>query len=204
MRATNEQSQWAAHLIAENKLIVIPTDTVYGVASNAFSAEAVAKLLAAKGRDQTMPPPVLAADAEALLALGDFEGNEARRAEVERIAQHFWPGALTLVIPTKRTFGWDTEAVGKTVAVRWPDDPVAERILLATGPIAVTSANRTGFPAATSAMQAYEYFGSKISLYVEGGPRNGGQPSTILNCAGKNLEMVRRGTIGWEQIVGVL
>lgn len=204
MTASDEQSLYAARLILEGELIVFPTDTVYGVGSDAFSSVAVSRLLATKGRGETMPPPVLAADIDDALALGDFGERKDREADVRRIAKRFWPGALTLVIPTTRQFGWGTEAVGNTVAVRVPDDPVARTILSATGPIAVTSANRTGELPATTVTQARGYFGSEVALYVDGGPHNGGQPSTILNCAGEDFEIMRPGPIGWEQISSAL
>lgn len=189
--------------IAVGDLIVFPTDTVYGLATNPLTKRAAEHLLEVKGRDEKMPPPVLGATADQLLQMGHFATAQQGRM-VERIAQAFWPGPLTLIIPTESQFGWDTAAVGNTVAVRVPDQDIAHAILALTGPLAVTSANKTGQAPATTIGEARGYFGDEVTLYFDGGSAASEAPSTILDCSGSELQIVREGAIGWDQIANIV
>lgn len=184
------------------ELVVLPTDTVYGIGSSPWSSRAVTALLLAKGRDEAMPPPVLVPSVESLLELGCFDSETAREAAL-RIARKFWPGALTLVVKAARDFGWDMSQKGDTVALRMPDHPVALELLRVAGPLAVTSANRSGQAPAESVFRAREIFGDEVAVYVDGGPSRIGVPSTIADVTGGEIQVLREGTVGLDQLRAV-
>lgn len=186
-------------------LIVLPTDTVYGIGADPFDPAAVAKLLGAKGRAETMPPPVLVADTATAFALIDLDAlNDQGVRAAGLLAEAFWPGPLTLVVPTSVPFGWDLGRTGGTVAVRVPAHERALEVLRACGPLAVTSANPTGMPPALSVGEAEAYFGQNAAVYVDGGAAHLAQPSTILDCTAHPPLVLREGALSWEQIKGVL
>lgn len=185
--------------VAQGELIVLPTDTVYGIGSDPFSRRAVGRLLGAKGRDETMPPPVLGGIFEELLSLVSFPTLHLRDNFV-RLAQAFWPGELTIVAPRGVTLGWDTDEVGDTVALRMPGDALALEALRITGPLAVTSANRTGMPPACTVGEARDYFGDEVRVYVDGGSARMGTPSTIVDCSTDELRVLRQGGVTRDQI----
>ncbi|MDO4252602.1 MAG: L-threonylcarbamoyladenylate synthase [Rothia sp. (in: high G+C Gram-positive bacteria)] len=189
--------------LRDKQTIVIPTDTVYGIAADAFSPEAVEKLLAAKGRSRTMPPPVLIFDEAVLPGLADEVSGDATA-----LAREFWPGALTLILYSQPSLNWDLGQTQGTVALRVPDDPLAIELLRQSGPLAVSSANKTGLKAATTAQEAAEQLGQDVELILDGGPRPLGEqdpqeevlPSTIVDCTSKRLVLVRQGAISLEQL----
>lgn len=162
--------------LGRTELAVIPTDTVYGLAANAFSAEAVEKLLNAKGRDRQSPPPVLVANLNMARALVEVLPDAA-----EKLAETFWPGALTLILRSQPSLDWDLGETKQTVALRVPDHKIALALIEETGPLAVSSANLTGEPAATTAKQAFDYLGDSVEVYLDGGPSPKGEASTILD-----------------------
>ena len=169
----------AAH-VRGGGLLVLPTDTVYGIGALASDAGAVARLLAAKGRGRRMPPPVLVAGVDQLDGVvADIPS--AARALIESC----WPGALTLVLTAAPRLSWDLGETGGTIAVRMPDHPLTLALLRATGPMAVTSANRTGRPPTTDAASARAAFPSDDGpgqiLVLDGGPTPGPVPSTIVS-----------------------
>lgn len=131
----------ASQTLREGGLIVLPTDTVYGIAADAFDPDSVRALLAAKGRGRQMPPPVLVASVAMLDVLGTEISPYARA-----LAEAFWPGALTLIVRAQPSLVWDLGETRGTVALRMPDHEVALELLGSTGPLAVSSANRTGLP----------------------------------------------------------
>jgi tRNA threonylcarbamoyl adenosine modification protein (Sua5/YciO/YrdC/YwlC family) len=176
-------------------LIVLPTDTVYGVGADAFSARAVANLLEAKGRGRDMPPPVLVGSRAALGAL-----VSAMPASGEEFVDRFWPGPLTLVCRHTPHLAWDLGETAGTVAVRMPDHPLALDLLAATGPLAVSSANRTGMPAATTAAEAEEMLGGSVSIYLDGGSTAGTTPSTIVDLTGVTPRVLRSGALSLEEL----
>jgi tRNA threonylcarbamoyl adenosine modification protein (Sua5/YciO/YrdC/YwlC family) len=165
--------------LGRNDLAVIPTDTVYGLAANAFSPVAVQKLLAAKGRDRQSPPPVLIANLNMARAL-----VESLPEAAEKLAETFWPGALTLILRSQPSLDWDLGETKQTVALRVPDHKIALALIEETGPLAVSSANLTGKPAATTAKQAFDYLGDAVEVYLDGGPSPKGEASTILDLTG--------------------
>jgi L-threonylcarbamoyladenylate synthase len=191
----------AATAVLNGELVVLPTDTVYGIGADAFSAAAVTRLLAAKGRGRDMPPPVLVGTVRAASALVDSLGPYG-----QELIDEFWPGGLTIVCRAARTLSWDLGDTKGTVAVRMPEDPVTLDLLQETGPMAVSSANLTGQPAATSAQEARDQFGDAVAVYLDGGPSAGGKASTIVDLTGDAPRLLRQGAISigrLREIAGV-
>lgn len=191
--------QRAAAAVREGKVVVVPTDTVYGVGADAFDEVAVAMVLAAKHRGREMPPPVLVATPRTVDGLATDVPMYARI-----LMRQFWPGPLTLVLRAQPSLQWDLGETHGTVALRMPDDEVALALLAETGPLAVTSANVTGQPAATSAQEALEQLAGAVAAYLDDGPRTGGAPSTILDCTGTEPAVLRLGALSTEQLREVL
>lgn len=181
--------------VRRGDLVVLPTDTVYGVGADAFAPAAVARLLAAKGRGREMPPPVLVATRATLHALA----TDIPRW-VQPLVDAFWPGPLTLVCRDQPSLQWDLGDTRGTVAVRMPDHSVALAVLERTGPMAVSSANTTGRPAAGDADQAEAMLGEKVAVYVDAGPTEGREPSTIIDATGDQPRLLRLGALSVEQI----
>src|SRR5258708_29655033 len=169
----------AALALRTGLLVVLPTDTVYGVGADAFHPAGVMSLLAAKGRGRDMPPPVLVGTVRAAIALVEDLGPYGKD-----LIDEFWPGGLTIVCRASRTLSWDLGDTRGTVAVRMPLHPAALDLLKETGPLAVSSANRTGGAAATTAADAEGQLGDAGSVYLDGGPGRTGGPSTIVERTG--------------------
>ncbi|MDN4162760.1 L-threonylcarbamoyladenylate synthase [Nocardioides abyssi] len=185
--------------VQRGELVVIPTDTVYGIAADAFDPAAVHDLLEAKGRGRDMPPPVLVSSPTTLDALAVRVPGYART-----LVEHFWPGPLTIVCHQQTSLQWDLGDTRGTVAVRMPDHPVALEVLERTGPLAVSSANLSGMPAATDAEQAEEMLGDEVVVLVDAGESPGGEASTIVDCTGDQGRVLRRGALSLEQLNEVL
>jgi L-threonylcarbamoyladenylate synthase len=185
--------------IRRGNLVVLPTDTVYGIGADAFDPAAVRKLLRAKGRGREMPPPVLVSSATTLDALAVAVPQWARA-----LVDAFWPGPLTLVCTQQSSLQWDLGDTRGTVAVRMPDQSVALEILERTGPLAVSSANLTGHPAATDADRAEEMLGAKVAVIVDDGPTPGETPSTIIDVTGEQARVLRPGALSAEDLRAVL
>lgn len=189
--------------IGRGDLVVIPTDTVYGVAADAFNAGAVQKLIDAKGRTRQSPPPVLIPGIPTLDALAESVPDEVRA-----LVAKFWPGALTVIVPANSTLAWDLGETRGTVALRMPSNRIALELLSETGPLAVSSANLTGQPTATTAGGALATLGDSVAVYLDGG-ESGTLGSTIVDATalltpdGK-LRIVREGTISSEDIRAVV
>jgi L-threonylcarbamoyladenylate synthase len=189
----------ASLAVQRGQLIVIPTDTVYGLAADAFDFKAVRDLLAAKGRGREMPPPVLISAATTIDAIA-VEVPDYARALIDR----FWPGPLTLVCKQQASLRWDLGDSRGTVAVRMPDHPVALDLLERTGPLAVSSANLTGMPAATDADEAQDMLGEKVALVLDAGPTTGSEASTIVDVTASPGRVLRRGALPLEELNAVL
>jgi L-threonylcarbamoyladenylate synthase len=190
----------AADAIRRGELVVLPTDTVYGVGVDAFSPEAVTDLLAAKGRGREMPPPVL---------VGSWEGLDGLVLSVDAVARDlieaFWPGGLTIIVEHAPSLIWDLGDSRGTVAVRMPAHPVALELLKRTGPLAVSSANKSGVPAAHTAENAREQLGELVTVYLDGGPApDDTMSSTIVDLTGPVPAIRREGTISVEAIRDVV
>ncbi|MFT4125281.1 MAG: L-threonylcarbamoyladenylate synthase [Gordonia sp. (in: high G+C Gram-positive bacteria)] len=180
-------------------LVVLPTDTLYGIGCDAFDSEAVADLLAAKGRGRDMPVPVLVGSWHTVdgLVLGV---SAAARALVEA----FWPGGLSLIVEQAPSLVWDLGDTDRTVMLRMPLHPVAIEVLREVGPMAVSSANVSGRPPATTAAQAREQLGEKVSVYLDGGPSPAAQASTIVDLTGRSPRILREGAVTAAQVGEVL
>jgi len=200
----------ARSAIGRGELVVLPTDTVYGVAADAFDPAAVQRLLDAKGRGRQSPPPVLVKGRETLAALTDHVPEVVRP-----LLDEFWPGPLTVILPAQRSLSWDLGETRGTVALRMPSDRLALELLEETGPLAVSSANLTGRPAATTAAEARDMLGDSVSVYLEAGPVGGtyarrpgaNTGSTIVDAtAGRDgvLRIVRHGVLPVDEIVRVV
>ncbi len=203
----------ARSAIGRGELVVLPTDTVYGVAADAFNPKAVAKLLKAKGRGRQSPPPVLIPGIPTLDALAESVPDEVRA-----LVAAFWPGGLTVILPAQSSLVWDLGETRGTVALRMPNNRVALEILSETGPLAVSSANLTGEPAAMTAIDAEGMLGESVAVYLDGGragadyARDAAEDSeapplasTIVDATGLilpegKLRIVRRGVISDEAI----
>ncbi len=189
----------AQKAIAAKQVIVMPTDTVYGIAADAFSPQAVATLLAAKGRGRNMPPPVLIPRIGTMEGLATDIPDDARK-----LAEKYWPGPLTLIFHAQPTLTWDLGETQGTVALRVPDDQLALDLLTMTGPLAVSSANRTGQGAAQTASEARTQLAESVEVYLEGGFRpladTDPTPSTIVDATGLRLRVVREGAISLAEI----
>ncbi|MFB7982214.1 L-threonylcarbamoyladenylate synthase [Streptomyces vinaceus] len=185
----------AASAVRRGELVVLPTDTLYGIGADAFSAEAVGDLLAAKGRGRSMPTPVLIGSPNTLHGLvTDFS------EQAWELVDAFWPGALTLVAKHQPSLAWDLGETRGTVAVRMPLHPVAIELLTEVGPMAVSSANLTGHPAPEDCDAAREMLGDSVSVYLDGGPTPGIQPSSIVDVTGKVPVLLREGALTAEQL----
>ncbi|WP_438855248.1 L-threonylcarbamoyladenylate synthase [Agromyces sp. M3QZ16-3] len=205
----------ARRAIGSGELVVIPTDTVYGVAADAFSAAAVQRLLDAKGRERTSPPPVLVPGIPTLDALAAEVPDAVRSLVAE-----FWPGGLTVILRAQPSLHWDLGETRGTVALRMPDHRIALELLSETGPLAVSSANLSGMPSATTAGEAADMLGDRVSVYLDGGAagvayeaigdRPGDTSSTIVDATGLAadgtgvLRIVRAGVISRERIAEVV
>ena len=189
----------ASLAVQRGELVVIPTDTVYGIGADAFDPAAVRALLAAKGRGRDMPPPVLVSAATTLDALAVRVPGYARA-----LVEAFWPGPLTLVCHQQSSLQWDLGDTRGTVAVRMPDHEVALAILERTGPLAVSSANKTGMPAATDADQAEDMLGEDVALIIDAGESPGGEASTIVDVTGSQGRVLRRGALSLDDLNAVL
>lgn len=185
--------------VREGLLVVLPTDTLYGIGADAFSAEAVRHLLEAKGRGTDMPPPVLVPDARTVDGLASEVPDYALA-----LIEAFWPGPLTLVLRAQPSLAWDLGETRGTVALRMPDDPIALELLREVGPMAVSSANRTGHPASRTVLDAASQLGASVEFYLDGGPVSGGLASTIVDCTREEPAILRRGALSEEEVLGVV
>jgi tRNA threonylcarbamoyl adenosine modification protein (Sua5/YciO/YrdC/YwlC family) len=198
--------------IGRGELVVIPTDTVYGIAADAFDPAAVQRLLDAKGRDRQSPPPVLIPGIPTLDALAETVPQAVRDLVAE-----FWPGGLTIVLPAQPSLAWDLGETNGTVALRMPRDTIALELLSETGPLAVSSANLTGRPAARTAAEAEGMLGDSVAIYLDGGAAGAAyadigieeSSSTIVDATALAsgtgpLRILRHGVITEDQLRSVV
>ncbi len=190
---------FAVEAVGRGELVVLPTDTVYGLGCDAFAPGAVHRLLAAKGRGREMPVPVLVGSPETLEGVASGLDDRAHA-----LVEAFWPGGLTLVCRAQASLQWDLGDSRGTVAVRMPLHPVAIELLRRTGPMGVSSANRTGEPPATDVDAAIDQFGVVVSVYLDGGSSGDPVPSTILDVTGDLPVVLRAGAVGLEELRDVV
>lgn len=189
----------AADAVRAGRCVVLPTDTVYGIGCDAFNNDAVATLLATKHRGPDMPVPVLVGSWVTIQGLVR-EFTETAKTLVEA----FWPGGLSIVVPEAPSLPWNLGDTRGTVLLRMPNQPLALELLQETGPMAVSSANISGNPPATTAAQARQQFGDAVGLYLDGGEAEVGKPSTIVDLSGPAPVILREGAISAERIGEVL
>ena len=192
----------ARSAIGRGALVVIPTDTVYGIAADAFNPVAIQALLDAKGRTRSSPPPVLVPGVATLDALAETVSQPVRD-----LVDAFWPGGLTIIVPARSSLAWDLGDTRGTVALRQPSDPIALELLTEVGPLAVSSANLTGQPAATTASLALESLGESVDVYLDGGETET-VTSTIVDASSfagdGSIHIVRQGAVSEVELRAVL
>lgn len=189
----------AVQAIRAGELIVMPTDTVYGVGCDAFNATAVKKLLHAKGRGPDMPVPVLVASWE---DARDLAGTIP--AGALKLVKKYWPGGLSIVVPQSDKVDWDLGHTHNSVMLRMPNSDLALQLLSRSGPLAVSSANKTGHTPATSAEGALVQLLSSVAVYLDGGPATIGTPSTIVDFTHEKPRILREGAVSAQQVWEIL
>lgn len=194
---TEEDSAFdaAQAAVAAGEVIVLPTDTVYGVGADATSAAAVQRLLDAKERGRDFPPPVLIAEVGMVRALA--KGIDSR---LTGLADAFWPGPLTVVLNARETLRMDLGDRGETIAVRVPDQAFTRELLRRTGPLAVSSANVHGRDAATTIEDAVSQLAERCAVYLDAGTMAANTPSTIVDLTGPQAQVLRIGRISVDQL----
>jgi tRNA threonylcarbamoyl adenosine modification protein (Sua5/YciO/YrdC/YwlC family) len=186
----------AVEAVKRGDLVVLPTDTVYGIGADAFKSWAVAAMLTAKGRDRSMPSPVLVGSRSTLDGLVFTLPSAAAD-----LAEAFWPGGLTIIVEHAPSLDWDIGDTGGTVGLRMPLHPVALEVLRETGPMAISSANKTGQSPAVSASEAREQFGFSVSVYLEAGEAApDALSSSIVDVTGPVPKLLRAGAIPIEKL----
>jgi tRNA threonylcarbamoyl adenosine modification protein (Sua5/YciO/YrdC/YwlC family) len=188
----------AVAAVRVGRLVVLPTDTVYGIGALAERAKAVASLHAAKGRSDT-PSPVLIGSRDALDGLVDFLPDAARA-----LVEAFWPGGLTVVLWHAARLDWSLGGAPGTAGIRMPADPIALAVLTETGPMAVSSANLHGQAPAPTAAAARDQFGQAVDVYLEAGPLPTDLPSTVVTVVDPVPRVLRAGAIPVEQLRAVV
>ncbi|KAA8965645.1 L-threonylcarbamoyladenylate synthase [Mycobacterium sp.] len=189
----------AVEAVRNGRLVVVPTDTVYGIGANAFDGAAVAALLAAKRRGRDMPVPVLVGSWHTIDGLVLTVPPAARD-----LIQAFWPGALSLVVHQAPSLQWDLGEARGTVMVRMPLHPVAIELLREVGPMAVSSANVSGSPPAVEVDDARRQLGDCVDVYLDAGPAAQQAASTIVDLTGARPRILRQGPVSAERIGAVL
>jgi tRNA threonylcarbamoyl adenosine modification protein (Sua5/YciO/YrdC/YwlC family) len=185
----------AVSSLKRGELVVLPTDTLYGLGCDAFKKHAVSALFRAKGRGRDMPPPVMVGSRRT------FDGLAYRLPKAARaLADAFWPGPLTIIVQQAKTLDWDIGETGGTVAVRMPLHPVALEVLREIGPMAVSSANKTGEAPPVTAAQAQEQLASSARVYLDAGPCPAAVASTIVDLTGDVPQVVRAGALGLDKL----
>jgi tRNA threonylcarbamoyl adenosine modification protein (Sua5/YciO/YrdC/YwlC family) len=189
----------AAGMIRSSRLVVFPTDTVYGLGCDAFDTLAVRALLDAKGRGRAMPLSVLVGSWSTVDGLVLTVPNEARQ-----LIEAFWPGGLSIVLPHAPSLAWDLGDTRGTVMIRMPLHPVVLELLREIGPIAQSSANISGQQPATTVAEAKAQLGESVAVYLDGGPAGEAVPSSIVDLTGETPRMLREGAVTKADVVEVL
>lgn len=189
----------AVEAVKGGRLVVLPTDTLYGLGCDAFDNDAVANLLATKRRGPDMPVPVLVGSWDTIQGLVREYSPQAKA-----LVEAFWPGGLSIVVPQAPSLPWNLGDTRGTVMLRMPLHPVAIELLQQTGPMAVSSANISGQQPPTTAVHAKQQLGSAVSVYLDGGVTTIGEPSSIVDLSGPVPHILREGAITAERIGEVL
>jgi tRNA threonylcarbamoyl adenosine modification protein (Sua5/YciO/YrdC/YwlC family) len=188
----------AARAVQDGSVVVLPTDTLYGIGADAFNPQAVTDVLTAKGRGRDMPIPVLVGSWHTIDGLVSYVSFETRE-----LIEAFWPGGLTLIVEHAPSLAWDLGDARGTVGIRMPLHPVAIELLTQTGPMAVSSANRTSMPPATNAHDAYQQLGESVAVYLDSGEVPVAKPSSIVDMTGDAPRLVREGALSYDELLAV-
>jgi L-threonylcarbamoyladenylate synthase len=185
----------AVTALQSGDLVVLPTDTLYGIGADAFTPTSIDALLAAKGRDRGMPVPVLVGSWTTIEGLVSVVTPQMRE-----LVQSFWPGGLTLVVQHAPSLAWDLGDAYGTVALRMPLHPVALDLLREVGPMGVSSANRSGRPPATTVDDARAQLGDRVEVYLDGGPTPAAVASSIVDLTTVPPRLVRAGAVTADEL----
>lgn len=189
----------AAAAVRSSRLVVLPTDTVYGIGADAFDSGAVRSLLRAKHRGPDMPVGVLVGSWSTIDGLVMGVPPQAKA-----LIEAFWPGDLSIVLPHAPSLQWDLGVTRGTVMLRMPLHPVALELLRDVGPMAVSSANISGRRPAATIQEAQEQFGDSVSVYLDGGPSGEAVPSSIVDLTGSDPVLLREGAVSAAAVSEVL
>lgn len=190
--------QRAFDILTQGDLVAFPTDTVYGLGALAHDPRGIEQLYLVKGRQSTKAIPILLSDPAELPKVAAQVDSR-----IKRLAERFWPGPLTLVVPRHPSLP-EILSPYPTVGVRVPDHPVTLALLRRTGPLATTSANLSEQPSTTTAQEVLEQLGGRVSLILDGGRTPGGVPSTVADCSTPELTILRLGPLTLEQLTAAL
>jgi tRNA threonylcarbamoyl adenosine modification protein (Sua5/YciO/YrdC/YwlC family) len=205
IRVSEDREQWeglvevGGRMVAQGGLVVLPTDTVYGLGCDPFNPSAVEALFKAKARGRDLPLPVLVHTWRQAIGLVEDITEHARLLIAE-----YWPGPLTIVLRESPGIGWDLGDSRGTVAVRMPKHDFALALIERTGPLAVTSANRSGMPTQSSIEGVAEQLGGQVDVFFDTGPSSGGSASTIVDLSGTGVRVLREGAIAASEIERVI
>jgi len=183
----------AASACRRGQLVVLPTETVYGLATDAFSVEGVASMRRVQERSRELPMPVLIGRTSTVDGLVLTLGPSGRA-----LAEAFWPGPLMLVAQAHPSLRWDLGDSQGTVSVRMPIHPLTLELLRATGPLAVTAATRSGSPPPRTIAETEALFGGDVTVYLDAGPLEPGPTSTVVDLTGPLPRLVRAGAFPIE------
>ena len=189
----------AVDAVKAGQLVVLPTDTLYGLGCDAFNTEAVANLLATKHRGPDMPVPVLVGSWDTIQGLVQYYSPQAKT-----LVEAFWPGGLSIIVPQAPSLPWNLGDTRGTVMLRMPLHPVAIELLRETGPMAVSSANISGHTPPSTVTEARQQLNQNVSVYLDGGECAIGKPSSIIDISGDHPRLLREGAISAERIGEVL
>jgi L-threonylcarbamoyladenylate synthase len=201
----DDEEQWpsllevGSEVVAHGGLVVLPTDTVYGIGCDPFNPSAVDALFTAKQRGRDLPLPVLVHTWRQAVGLVEEIDDQA-----QALIAAWWPGPLTLVFREASGIGWDLGESRGTVAVRMPKQTFALALIQRTGPLAVSSANRSGEPTPTAMPAIVEQLGDDVAVFFDAGPAGEGPASTILDLSGTRPRLLREGAIPAGEIERVL
>jgi L-threonylcarbamoyladenylate synthase len=179
-------------------LIVFPTDTVYGLASKFDQSEAIQRIYQVKGREQTKALPVLISNLDQIELISKGLSENAIK-----LARFYWPGALTVILEKREDLQVPL-SMDNSIGIRIPDDPFVRNLAEQVGPLATTSANLSGLPNTTNIDEVLKQIGDSVDLIVDGGECAGGIPSTVVDCRGEEIKILREGTISKEEIIMLL
>ena len=190
-----EALQQSVKILNNGGLIVFPTDTVYGLASKFDQNEAIQRIYQVKGRDQTKALPVLISNLDQIELISKGLSENALK-----LARFFWPGALTVILEKREDLQVPL-SIDDSIGVRIPDDPFVRKLAEQVGPLVTTSANLSGLPSTTNIDEVLKQIGDWVDLIIDGGECAGGIPSTVVDCRGEEIKILREGTILKEEII---